>query len=186
MVIQPLLQTIGVSERLVKRKSPASNSPKVAECNGARREWAAPRRRQRRATRQGAAPYRLGCAMTLAICHHGFSGGHMHAHCTQPPENSGKGRGNQGEGSTRMGFLRLTNMPNAMIMDLRKRFFRMTDAFFFFFIGCSIDGTSRQPTLRNNRRNVWLRMRFSSLNYMHSNGWFRFRAKGVNGFSQRH
>ncbi len=105
----------------------------------------------------------------------------MHAHCTQPPENSGKGRGNQGEGSTRMCFLRLTNMPNAMIMDLRKRFFRMTDAFFFF-IGCSIDGTSRQPTLRNNRRNVWLRMRFSSLNYMHSNGWLRFRAKGVNGF----
>lgn len=29
MVIQPLLQTIGVSERLVKRKSPESNSPKV-------------------------------------------------------------------------------------------------------------------------------------------------------------
>lgn len=39
MVIQPLLQTIGVSERLVKRKSPASNSPNVAECNGAPREW---------------------------------------------------------------------------------------------------------------------------------------------------
>lgn len=51
-----------------------------------------------------------------------------------------------------------------------------------FFISCSIDGTSRQPTFRNNRRNVWLRMRFSSLNYLHSNGWFRFRAKGVNGF----
>lgn len=63
---------------------------------------------------------------------------------------------------------------------LEKAFFRMTDALFF--IGCSIDGTSRQPTFRNNRRNVWLRMRFSSLNYLHSNGWFRFRAKGVNGF----
>lgn len=152
MVIQPLLQTIGVSERLVKRKSPASNSPNVAECNGAPREWAAPRRRQRRATRQGAAPYRLGCAMTLAICHHGFSGGHMHAYCTQPPENSGKGRGNQGEGSTRMCFLRLTNMPNAMIMDLRKRFFRMTDALFFHRLlhrrNKSSTDSSQQPTER--------------------------------------
>lgn len=152
MVIQPLLQTIGVSERLVKRKSPASKSPKVAECNGARREWAAPRRRQRRATRQGAAPYRLGGAMTLAICHHVFSGGHMHAYCTPSSENSGKGRENQGEGSTRMCFLRLTNMPNAMIMDLRKRFFRMTDALFFHRLlhrrNKSSTDFSQQPTER--------------------------------------
>lgn len=76
----------------------------------------------------------------------------MHAHCTPPPENSGKGRGNLGKGSTRMCFLRLTNMPNAMIMDLRKRFFRMTDALFFHRLlhrrNKSSTDFSQQPTER--------------------------------------